>query len=45
MKLDTENRVAVLAAVIVLLDQLTKALVLNTMVFGRDERVIVDGFF
>ena len=36
---------AVLAAVIVLLDQLTKALVLNTMVFGRDERVIVDGFF
>ena len=45
MKLDTEKRVAVLAAVIVLLDQLTKTLVLNTMVFGRDERVIVDGFF
>ena len=45
MKLDTEKRVAILAAVIVLLDQLTKAIVLNSLVFGREERVIIDGFF
>ena len=45
MKFDTEKRIAILAAVIVLLDQLTKAIVLNSLVFGREERVIVDGFF
>lgn len=38
-------RVAVLAAIIVLLDQLTKIIVLNTLVFGREERIIIDGFF
>ena len=41
----SEKRVAVLAGIIVLLDQLTKLIVLNTLVFGREERIIIDGFF
>ena len=41
----SEKRVAVLAGIIVLLDQLTKIIVLNSLVFGRDERIIIDGFF
>lgn len=45
MKLDAEKRMAILAGVIVLFDQLTKALVLQTLVYGREERVIIDGFF
>lgn len=45
MNLDAEKRVAVLAGVIVLFDQLTKALVLNTLSYGHDEKVIVHGFF
>jgi signal peptidase II len=45
MKLETEKKIALLAGVIVLLDQLTKMLVLNTLAYGRDERVIIDGFF
>jgi signal peptidase II len=45
MKLDTEKRVAILAAGIVLLDQITKRIVLNALEFQRGERVIIDGFF
>ena len=41
----SEKRVAVLAGIIVLLDQLTKLIVLNTLVFGREERVLIEGFF
>ncbi|MGZ8899020.1 MAG: signal peptidase II [Limisphaerales bacterium] len=45
MKFDADKRVAVLAGLIVLFDQLTKLLVLNTLSYGHDEKVIVDGFF
>jgi signal peptidase II len=45
MKLDAEKRVAILAGVIVLLDQLTKALVLQTLSYGHEEKVIIHGFF
>ena len=45
MKLDAEKRMALLAVVIVLFDQLTKAVVLQTLIYGREERVIIDGFF
>lgn len=45
MKFDAEKRVAVLAGIIVLFDQLTKLLVLNTLTYGHEEKVIVDGFF
>ena len=38
-------RVAVLAGIIVLLDQVSKVIVLNTLIFGREERIIIDGFF
>ncbi|HEX7862471.1 MAG TPA: signal peptidase II [Verrucomicrobiae bacterium] len=41
----SERRVAVLAGIIVLLDQLTKIIVLNSLVFGREERIIIEGFF
>ena len=45
MKLDAEKRVAVLAGIIVLLDQLTKAVVLQTLTYGHEEKVIIHGFF
>src|SRR5688572_15169992 len=45
MKLNANRRIALLAGGIVLLDQLTKLLVLRTLSFGYDEKVIVDGFF
>jgi signal peptidase II len=45
MKFDTEKRIAVLAGLIVLFDQITKALVLNTLSFGHDEKIIIHGFF
>ena len=45
MKFDADKRVAALAGVIVLFDQLTKLLVLNTLSYGHDEKVIIDGFF
>lgn len=45
MKFDADKRVAVLAGLIVLFDQLTKLLVLNTLSYGHDEKVIIDGFF
>ena len=45
MKFDTERRIAALAGLIVLFDQITKALVLNTLSFGHDEKVIIHGFF
>src|SRR5688572_23173713 len=45
MKLNANRRIALLAGGIVLLDQLTKLLVLKTLSFGYDEKVIVDGFF
>ena len=41
----SEKRVAVLAGIIVLLDQLTKIIVLNSLVFGREERIIIEVFF
>src|SRR4051812_19416539 len=45
MSFDANKRIGILAAVIVLGDQLTKRLVLHTLSYGRDERVVVDGFF
>lgn len=45
MKLEAEKRVAALAGIIVLLDQLTKAVVLQTLAYGQDEKVIIHGFF
>lgn len=45
MSPDANKRVAVLAGAIVLFDQLTKALVLRTLSYGRDEKIVVDGFF
>ena len=45
LQLDAEKRMAILAGGIVLVDQMTKALVLQTLIYGRDERVIIDGFF
>lgn len=45
MKFDAEKRIALLAGAIVLLDQLTKALVLQTLAYGQDEKVIIHGFF
>lgn len=45
MKLDANRRIAFLAGGIVLLDQLTKLLVLRTLSYGHDEKIVVDGFF
>ncbi|HEV8542682.1 MAG TPA: signal peptidase II [Verrucomicrobiae bacterium] len=45
MSSEANKRIGILAAVIVLCDQLTKRLVLHTLSYGRDERVVVDGFF
>lgn len=39
------KRVAILAAAIVVFDQLTKFLVLKTLSYGYGEKVIIDGFF
>ncbi len=45
MSSDANRRIALLAGAIVLCDQLTKKLVLWTLNYGRDERIVVDGFF
>jgi len=45
MILDANKRIGLLAGGIVLLDQLTKLLVLRTLSYGFDEKIIVDGFF
>jgi signal peptidase II len=45
MTAEANKRMAILAAVIVALDQLTKFLVLETLHFGYGEKVLVDGFF
>src|ERR1043165_7477492 len=45
MNLDRNKRICLLAVIIVLLDQFTKLLVLRTLSYGRDEKIIVDGFF
>ena len=45
MNLSANKRIAILAATIVFLDQLTKLLVLKTLHFGYGEKVIVEGFF
>ncbi len=45
MSPDANKRIAILAAAVVLLDQLTKALVLQRLNYARDEKVIIDGFF
>lgn len=45
MSAEANRRMAILAGVIVALDQLTKFLVLETLSFGYGEKVIVDGFF
>jgi len=45
MKLDANGRIAAAAGLIVFFDQLTKFAVLRTLEYGRDEKIIVDGFF
>ena len=45
MNLDANKRIAFLAGTIVFLDQLTKWVVLRTLGYGYDEKIIVDGFF
>jgi signal peptidase II len=45
MNPDTNKRIALLAGTIVFLDQLTKWVVLRTLGYGYDEKIIVDGFF
>src|SRR6185295_17193880 len=45
MNLDANKRIALLAGTIVFLDQLTKWVVLRTLGYGYDEKIIVDGFF
>ncbi len=45
MTFDANKRIAFLAGAIVLLDQFTKLLVLRTLSYGFDEKVVVDGFF
>lgn len=45
MSLDANKRIAILAGAIVLFDQLTKVLVLNTLSYGYGEKIIVEGFF
>jgi len=44
MKFDADARIATLAGVIVIIDQLTKFIVLNALPYGR-ELVMIDGFF
>jgi signal peptidase II len=44
MKFDADKRIASLAAVIVLIDQVTKWIVLDALPYGR-ELVMIDGFF
>ena len=44
MKFNADVRIAILAGVIALLDQLTKLMVLNAIPYGR-EIVMIDGFF
>jgi signal peptidase II len=44
MKFDADTRIASLAGVIVLIDQITKYLVLTGLPYGR-ELVMIDGFF
>jgi signal peptidase II len=45
MKLNANRWIALIAGGIVLLDQLTKLLVLRTLSYGHDEKIVVDGFF
>jgi signal peptidase II len=45
MILDANKKMGLLAGGIVLLDQLTKLLVLRSLHFGHEEKIIVDGFF
>jgi signal peptidase II len=45
MSPDANKRMAILAGSIVIFDQISKFLVLKTLGYGQDEKVIVDGFF
>ena len=45
MTADANKRMAILAGAIVFFDQLTKFLVLRTLSFGEDEKIIIEGFF
>lgn len=45
MSAEANKRMAILAASIVALDQLTKFLVLKTLHFGYGEKIVIDGFF
>jgi signal peptidase II len=45
MKLNANMRIGFFAGGIVLADQCTKLLVLRTLSYGYDEKVIIDGFF
>jgi signal peptidase II len=45
MTLEANKRMALLAGAIVVFDQVTKFLVLKTLGYGHDEKVIIEGFF
>lgn len=45
MKSSANKWIGFLAGGIVLLDQLTKLLVLRTLSYGHEEKIVVDGFF
>jgi len=45
MNLNGNKRIGLLAGGIVLLDQFTKLLVLRTLGYGYDEKIVVEGFF
>jgi signal peptidase II len=45
MKFTGNQWIALLTGTIVFLDQLTKFLVLRSLAFGQDEKIIIDGFF
>jgi signal peptidase II len=44
MKFNADARIAILAGIIVVVDQVTKLMVLNSLPYGR-ELVMIDGFF
>ena len=45
MTLTANQRIAILAASIAVVDQFTKLIVLKTLSYGYEEKVLIDGFF
>jgi signal peptidase II len=45
MSFGKNQRIAIIAIAVIILDQITKRIVCRNLAFHRDERVIIDGFF